>query len=284
MATLKFKTEIDDLEIWDGMPSTQTLLWAAGFETGNLSEVPNPEMQPPGTAKLSVVTSPVYSGTYACKAEILSPPTDGSDAKCRAGFESLNDGYYEAAFYIPSTFDVPVPGGWCQLLQLQEPGPGWNGNWNGFCGLFLSRGSGGPLKFVFIKGKVGNHLDEEWWLGTVPLNRYFTVVVHLKTGTSGILQLWIDGVLVVDATPDLSSPYVGPAYDVGIYQGGCPAQHVFVDEIRVTSTPPLKIPLTIQSNLPVPVTVDGAGVGTTPVTVQVTPGSHTVSVPQEVNL
>lgn len=122
--------------------------------------------------------------------------------------------------------------------------------------------------------------------------KWYCVELYAKIGSvDGEARLWIDGVLVTEATV-LNNADRGNAYnfDIGFdfYDTGVVAGDttVYWDCVAVADTyiGPEKLWLTVQSNpeLNVRVYVDGVLVGNTPIQVGMSEGTHTVRVEEEV--
>lgn len=232
--------------------ATGTVYWSSrdphGFEGGALTIASDGygQVWTEGSGSETVVTSPVYKGTYALKL------TSNQRAQiCRWGDKSstslrnLNDAYYGWAFYLKPGYSVNV---WNLIAQLHTVSPPGEDHGE-FAQLELTSGANPRL---FLATKIGGAYKVLWTDSVAaPQGKWFTVVMHLVAKTAsngGKVELWINkdpfnspgtGKYIGSWSRDLSSHslYPGPGFCADVYEEpGGPSNWAAVDEMVAAST------------------------------------------------
>ena len=216
--------------------------WRAGFETGDFYEITDAgyggggEPQTEGVGgQLSITSSNVFKGNYACKTEIVTPPSSGNVNAKAIRWDPIRDyqqAYYGAALYLDPNLAVTDWG--MNIMQLHVMSDGYSA----LPAVLLVTNSGGSLKFNLYQQR---HDGAQFmhWTGDAIVGEWFTAVFYCNHIENGNLKLWINGVLVADVNGDFRTldSYPGSFFDAGIYQSyQNPAQYVLVDEMIVAST------------------------------------------------
>lgn len=229
-----------------------SLIWHAGFEAGDLSEVGYLERASsttgwgtPDPTNIIAVVSPTrkFNGQYVASCRMMVAHADGTWSCAKTvqyeGITSLSEVYFGVALYIPSaTFDITLDSGYVNLMSINEVG----GTYRGFGALFAVREAAGLL--CQIRNDFNGYAELSSPM-PLPLDRWFTVVFYYRGGVNGNVKCWIDDVQVADWSADLSgSASVGPEIDAGINGSGTPAGiEVLVDEMKAASTYDLALPV-----------------------------------------
>lgn len=213
----------------DGADVDLPLTWASGFETGNLDF-----WNVSGNAP-EVTTSVAREGRYAIKSTV-----DRSFAKSPGRTEVTltnyeppvfrQDTWYGFSVYLPPGFQPDSQ--WEVVAQWHDiPDPGedyrnpilaiWttNGKWS-ISNLWDD-------KAFTPKSTTGNGWDYggkwNYDLGAYETGKWTDWVVRVRWsyGTDGILQMWKDGVLVVDQQnkPNAFNDQKSPYFKMGMYKG-----------------------------------------------------------------
>jgi hypothetical protein len=270
--------------------------WKAGFETGTFSEILNggePQLVSPPYAAMSIVTSPVFKGTYACKSSVVSQPSSGIVRAKAIKWSPVRDyaaAYFGAALYLPSNFNVSASANWVNIMQLHC----MSDSASGLPACIIMTKVGGVLKMTLYQ-KTSTNQEIFHWIGNPILGQWFTVVIYCHFVQNGHCSLWINDSLVFDQDGDYrtgDSSYPGAFFDTGIYQDyRSPPQYVVSDEMIVASTlaeatpvrtTPTNVTVSFQSTpIPSTLTIDGTTQVQSGQNTQVVIGTHTFSVPSQ---
>ena len=244
--------------------STGVVYWKADFEEGTFYDITDAGFSWGGDtqidspySQISIATSPVFKGNYACKSQVITPPPIGYvspdsgqtgivHAKALRWYPiyNLTEAYYGAAIYLSPGFSTVTGGAnsWVNIMQV-----------HGMSGLALpafiiiTKTSGGFL-MMNLETKSNTGASSVLWNTSAIVGQWFTVVFHLKFATEengGILEMWLNGNKVASQTGDYTpgGAYNSGFFDTGIYQSyACPAQYVISDEMTVASTLELATP------------------------------------------
>jgi hypothetical protein len=220
---------------------TGTVYWRTGFETGTYSEISSggvAQLASAPYAKLSIVTSPVFKGTYASRADVVSKPSSGI-VRAKAirwdPIRNLPQAYFGAALYLPSNFDVSTSANWVNIMQLHV----MSDSASGLPACIIMTKSNGVLKMNLYQKTVGGS-EIYHWSGPAIVGQWFTVVIYCHFVQNGHCSLWVNGNLVFDQAGDYRTGdpnYVGAFCDTGIYEDyRSPVQYVVSDEMIIAST------------------------------------------------
>lgn len=130
-------------------------------------------------SKAIVQSDIVYKGDYALKL------IGTRRAKVSRWGETMNllDAYYGAAFYIGGNFTM---NGYTSLLSLRQ----FKGNLSTFARLEVTSS---PYKLRLVTDMFDRERDSLWTdIEAMPLEEWFTVIIHVKTGQDGLLEFWIN--------------------------------------------------------------------------------------------
>jgi len=208
-----------------GTPTTAETWFVGDFETGDLSQWPDLHDVPPGGAQ--IVTSPVAAAgsRYAWKCQVSNELTSGTSVTGDSSYaanvfnwEHERPGqstWYRFAIAFPSGTSAAFPGrftpqtwifpdgnaGWNMLFEFHEPA----GN-DGFAGFPASPYFGMHAGRLHVRW-VGGPRDASTWLywtddRSLVYDHWYDMLFHIvwdQTGTTGIVELWVDGRKVLPA-------------------------------------------------------------------------------------
>jgi hypothetical protein len=227
--------------------SSGVVYWETGFENGysDITSGGGGMLQYDSGTTMTIVTSPVYDGTYASRAAVVTPPSSGiihAKAIRYVPMRNYTTGYYGAALYLSPTFNIPTTSDWANIMQLHECTSGSGGN-GVFVYLAVIRDSSGIMHLSLRSQEPSSNYVELWRdTNPAPLGQWFTVVFYVQLTSNGIINCWINGNQVsggpfTGMNLTSTTEYPGPAFDTGIYQSaGCPANYVVSDDMIFAST------------------------------------------------
>ncbi|MBA7489830.1 hypothetical protein ES702_00364 [subsurface metagenome] len=121
--------------------------------------------------------------------------------------------------------------------------------------------------------------------------KWFTLMYHVvRDETNGLFELWKDGTKIIDWSG--MTKFLQERFDWIPILHGCSTDEsiktVYFDDVALADAPfptPTTYNVIIASTpIEVPVIINGAPVGSTPITASLVEGSHTIEVPREVNV
>lgn len=148
--------------------------WLNQSAPGAVTEVPDPAGGPRSVFKMTVADTDVYpiTPTENPRAQLMSPPT----------IQPSDEIWWHSSFYLPAEFPSSVPG-WLNLLE----------------GPYGAPFNGSPPWQIQV---VGNYI--QWtrnktygydvpWRMPLTKEKWVDVLVHERFGSSGWVEMWIDG-------------------------------------------------------------------------------------------
>ncbi len=250
-----------------GFPHTAaaTVIWRGDWETGDRSQWSQTEMVSPD--RLQVVPSPVRQGQYSLRAEVIqgdNPINASGNRNELVKYDGSVEGaeyYYGWSVLWPS--DYPLTPTWQVFTQWHHPG---------CCGA-------PPVRFVLgcSAADCGQPLTDQlflivdnqqvWTYGPLTLGVWHSFILHVKwsaTPTTGFVELWYDGQLVV---PKRFIRTMFNATDtdymkMGLYRDAAtqPTAVLFHDGL-VQATTFAEVEQTGQGTVDAGISVPGAGTG-----------------------
>jgi hypothetical protein len=192
---------------------------------------------PQRAGTITDVSSPSYKGNSAIRTRQVYETSDGNryhaEVIKRGLYVNGLDRYYGQAVYVPANWQYHNQDVVIQQWATETPGSPWLG----------MNITGGQLVIDKVRGS-GQFRTA---FASMPRGQWVRIVTRLNMTSSGILEIWVNGIKVLSRTGDWSTSWNGSPsirWSTGIYAGAWstvpPAgQHdlsVYHDSLRIATT------------------------------------------------